>query len=56
MSVARLLGAVNAVASWSDRAAAIVLLQNAFAVQDIEEVQNSLIKPGGQTFRELVAR
>ena len=54
MGVARLLGAVTAVPGWDDRNAAIASLQSSFRVKDKEEIQNRLIKPGGETLKELV--
>jgi hypothetical protein len=54
IGVARLLGAVGAVPSWSDRTAAIASLQASFGVRDKEEVADCLIKPRGNTLIELV--
>jgi hypothetical protein len=54
MGFARLLGAVNAVPTWTDRNAAISSLQKSFAVKDLDEVANCLIRPGGDTLKELV--
>src|SRR4051812_47410593 len=54
MGIARLLGAVKAVPSWSDRTAAIASLQASFKVRDKEEVADCIIKPKGNTLIELV--
>jgi hypothetical protein len=54
LGFARLLRAVSAVPSWSDRTAAIASLQASFQVRDKEEVADCLIKPKGNTLIELV--
>ena len=46
--------AVDAVAVWADRNAAIATLQNRLGIRDAEEVQNTIIKPDGETLIALV--